>query len=100
MRNESNRRRGLHFVEKPEDPLSQYKAGHDAATLKRILGPTLDKEMQSIISELAGAKPDLGTYAHLAGRAFMLNKLSKAVELEIVQARDATDQLKSQGISG
>lgn len=98
MRNEVARRRGLHFAETPEDPLSQFKAGNESATLQRILGPTLGKELESVISELAGAKPDLGTYAHLAGRAFILNKILKSAELDISQARTAAERLKVNGV--
>lgn len=91
-------RLGIHIPQEEKSPIELFKAGTEAHSLQRIMGPVLGAEIESVLSQFAGAKPDLGTYAHLAGQAHVLTKILKSVELTIEEAREIAHKARRNGI--
>lgn len=90
------------FQKKQEKtPLELYSvasAAGPAENIKRDLGPVLGKELDVLISELVSSKPDFGTYSHIAGQIKMIDKIMKAVDMSLAEAREALDQLRKEGL--
>ena len=74
------------------------RAGGEADTVKRVLGLVLVKEADAIISQMGSVKPDLGSYAFLAGQSQMLKRILTSLNLTLNEAREAGENLRKVGM--
>lgn len=88
---------GINQVQEEKSPIELFKAGTQAGIIQQVMGPVLGAELETVISQFAGAKPDLGTYAHLAGQAYVLTKILKSVEMTLEEAKEASDKVRRNG---
>lgn len=58
----------------PLELLEVARLGGEASTVKKVMDGVLKQELQSIISQFAGTKPDLGQYAFSQGKLVLLTK--------------------------
>lgn len=85
------------FEKKEKKPLEMYSlavAGAEAKTVKRVLGPVLEDEKDTLLRNLANAKPDALEYARLAGQASMLFRLQGVLDYSEVEGEEAGKGLK------
>ena len=85
---------------KDVSPLDDYKVaakGAGAESIRQTFGPILGQEAESIFRQLATCKPDLGTYAHLAGQALIIQKILTSVDVTLSAAKEAADRIRKTG---
>lgn len=82
----------------PLEQINLASAGGQAETVKNVLGPALQKEADSILSQLSTCKPELASYAHLAGQAQMLKKLLTSINMTLDEARELGEKLRREGL--
>lgn len=68
-------------------------SGSEADTALNVLAPIIEAEKRMILTQLATAAPDLGTYAHIAGRAKLVLQIERLLEARKLQGKAATSQL-------
>jgi len=82
---------------KRESPLEQLqlaRIGGEAETVKRVMGEVFQQEIDILLSHLANMKPDGMEYAKLAGRAQVLLKIKKSLELQTAEGKEAAESLR------
>lgn len=78
----------------PAELLMIASMGGEAATVKRVMGDVLKKELSSIMSQFSGVTPDLGRYAFYAGQVSIINKILRSLDLQTSEGVEAAEQLK------
>jgi len=78
----------------PLELLEVARLGGEASTVKKVMDGVLKQELQSIISQFAGTKPDLGQYAFFAGQVSIINKILRSLDLQANEGKEAAAQIK------
>lgn len=78
----------------PLELLEIATAGGAFESVQRVMTPVLGQEINLIISQLAACKPDLGTYAHIAGQAYVINKLLNTLRITLDEAKEANAEVR------
>lgn len=70
------------------------RLGGEAETVKRVMGEVISREVELLLTSLAGMLPDAMGYAKLAGQAQVLLKIKRSLEIQAADGKDAAESLR------
>lgn len=77
----------------PVDLIEVARLGGEAETVQRVMGETLRREMDSLISQLSSCK-QVGEYAFVAGQMHIIRRLMKSLDIQLAEGREAAAELR------